>query len=173
MRRAASEHADRMLVGAVVAGIALGLLFGRRDRASRIRIAWWPLLVGAVGLRLVAPALGGLALIGYLFAFAAILGVAIADIRLPGMWLIALGAALNLIVVLANGAMPVDTAAAASAGASLRPDDPLHRALGADDRLTLMADVIPVPPLRNVYSVGDLALAVGGFWLPFRSLTRD
>jgi len=173
LRRAASERADRMLVGAVVAGIALGLIFGRHEKAERIRIAWWPLLVGAIGLRSVAPALDGLALVAYLLAFASILGVAAADIRLPGMWLIALGAALNLVVVLANGAMPVDTAAAASAGASLRADDPLHRALGPDDRLAPLADIIPVPPLRNVYSVGDLALAAGGFWLPFRSLTRE
>lgn len=161
-----------MLVGAVAAGFALGLLAGRRERLARIEIAWWPLLLGAVALRLAAPALGGFALVAYVLAFACILGVAVADIRLPGMWLIGGGAALNLMVVLANGAMPVDPAAVASAGASLGPNDPLHRELGPDARLATLADVIPIPPLRNVYSVGDLLLAAGGFWLPFRSLTR-
>jgi hypothetical protein len=89
------------------------------------------------------------------------------------MWLIAAGALLNLVVVLVNGGMPVDPAAAALAGTALRGDDPLHHALDAATRLPFLADVIPLPPLRNVYSAGDVAIAAGGFWLPFRSLSRE
>lgn len=152
----------------VLAGLALG---GRLGHLAELRIAWWPLLAVAVALRLAAPALGDLAAVGYVLAFTAIVAVAVVDRTLPGMTAIALGATANLVVVAANGGMPVDASALVAAGASM-PSDRLHVPLDASTRLAALADFIPVPVVRGVYSPGDVLLAVGGFWLPFTWLRR-
>lgn len=160
-----------MLASGVVLGVAAGWLSGGRlGRLAEIRIQWWPILAIAVALRLIAPAMGE-SLPVYMLGFAAITLVAALNRSIPGMWLIAIGAVLNLAVVLANGAMPVDRAGAVSAGVEI-PVDGLHRELRDGDALSLFADRIPVPPIARVYSMGDLVLALGGFWVPFARMRR-
>jgi hypothetical protein len=44
--------------------------------------------------------------------------------------------------------------------------------LGPDTRLPLLADVLLAPIVNNIYSVGDIVLAVGGFWMAFRLLKQ-
>jgi hypothetical protein len=87
------------------------------------------------------------------------------------MWLIATGAALNASVTLLNGGMPIDPTAASIAGVAARSDG-LHVVADGSTRLSVLADVIPVSWLGHVYSVGDVLLALGGFWLPFRWIRR-
>lgn len=157
-----------MLASGPVLGVAAGLLSGGRlARFADLRIAWWPLLAVAFGVRLAAPLAGGLAAAAYVAAFLAIALVALRSAALPGMRLIAAGAALNLAVVALNGGMPVDAAALAAAGAR-PPDDALHVSLTGATAFPLLADRIPLAPFRGVYSLGDVVLALGGFWLPFR-----
>ena len=162
-----------MLASAVALGIAAGWLAGARrlGRLGELRIRWWPLLAAAVAVRLLAPVFGELSAVAYVVAFVAISAVALADRRLPGMTVIAAGATLNAIVVAANGGMPVDPTAVAAAAAAM-PDDHLHIELDAATRLPQLADVIPMAIFRNVYSVGDVLLALGGFWLPFAWMRR-
>jgi hypothetical protein len=152
----------------IVAGSALG---GRISRLATLRIRWWPLLVAALAVRILAPLAGDFAAALYLTAFAGVVLVAVADRSLPGMPLIALGSLLNLTVVAANGGMPVDPTAAAAVGASI-PNDRLHQPLTHATRLPLLADVIPLPLLRSVYSPGDVVISIGGFVLPFSWLRR-
>jgi hypothetical protein len=86
----------------------------------------------------------------------------VANRRLPGVWWIAAGLALNAIVMAANRAMPVDPAAIAALGldgATVPPGK--HTLLTPDTNLPWLADIIPVPWLRSILSVGDLVLAVG------------
>ncbi len=81
---------------------------------------------------------------------------------LPGTWLVAAGLLLNATVMAANRAMPVDPAAIAALGiegATVAPGK--HTLLTADTHLPWLADIIPVPWLRSILSVGDLVLAVG------------
>lgn len=159
-----------MLVSGPVLGVAAGLLSGGRlARFADLRISWWPLLAVAVGIRLAAPLAGGLAAAAYVGAFLAIALVALRSARLPGMRVIAAGAALNLAVVALNGGMPVDAGALTAAGAR-PPGDALHVSLTEASALPLLADRIPLAPFRGVYSLGDVLLTVGGFWLPFRWL---
>lgn len=161
-----------MLISSVALGVAAGLVLGGRfARLGRLEIAWWPVLVAAIAVRFVAPMLGAAATILYVVGFAAIATVALTNRGLPGMWLIAAGAALNLVVVAANGGMPVDEGALVTAGATM-PGDRLHVALEGATRLAPLADVIPLPIVRGVYSLGDVLLALGGFWLPFAWLRR-
>ena len=82
--------------------------------------------------------------------------------RLPGTWIVAAGLLLNATVMAANRAMPVDPAAIAALGlegATVAPGK--HTLLTADTYLPWLADIIPVPWLRSILSVGDLVLAVG------------
>ena len=83
--------------------------------------------------------------------------------KLPGMLLIAMGLALNVAVITANRAMPVSAQAAEQSGATTVVGDAgiKHEALDEDTVLPWLGDVIPVPGLRLVLSVGDLLLDAG------------
>ena len=70
-----------------------------------------------------------------------------------------------------NGAMPVDVELLGAAGGHLR-DDALHEPLNDSSVLPLLADIIIVPFVRAAYSIGDVFIAIGGFLLPFVTLTR-
>lgn len=159
-----------MLISGIALGVVAGLASGGRiQRLASVQIRWWQVLALAALVRLGAPLTGDLAAFAYVLAFATIVGVAIANAHLPGMWLLAIGAVSNCVVVAANGGMPVDLAALTAAGARL-PGDRLHIALTDGTALAVLADRIPVPLFRGVYSVGDVLLAVAGFWMPFRSM---
>ena len=161
-----------MLASAVALGLLAGFARGGSfARLGTLRIAWWPLLAVAVALRVAAGLLGDLALLAYFITFGGIIAVALANRSLPGTWLIAAGAALNLIAVAANGAMPVSAEAIAAVGGAF-PRDPLHTTLDASSRLPFLTDVIPFPVVRTAYSVGDVLIAAGGAWLSFAAVTR-
>jgi len=161
-----------VLASAVAFGLLAGFARGGSfARLSRLHIAWWPLLAVAVLLRLAAGLLGDLAVAAYLVAFAAIVAVAVTNRVLPGAWLIAIGAALNLIAVAANGAMPVSAEAISAVGGAF-PGDALHTVLDSSSRLPFLTDVIPFPVVRTAYSVGDVLIAIGGAWLSFAAVTR-
>jgi len=97
-------------------------------------------------------------------------------------WLIALvGAALNLVVICANGGyMPVDTTAFESTGAAAQAAErPRYRrdVPGIPEtRFVYMSDILPPPewqPPRSVISVGDMLLVVGlSAWLVGSALTQ-
>ena len=84
-----------------------------------------------------------------------------------GTGLLTCGLLLNAVVVVANGAMPASTAAAARAGVSTAPitagADPRHELADGSTRLPWLADVVPVPlPGRpEVVSPGDVLVAAG------------
>lgn len=81
---------------------------------------------------------------------------------LAGVALVALGSLLNTTVIVANGAMPV--AREAILAVSRNPHEVAsgrHRLLTDADALPWLTDVIPLPLLRTVVSVGDVILAAG------------
>ncbi len=159
-----------MLASAIALGLLAGFARGGSlSRLGHLRIAWWPILAAAVLVRLAAGSAGDLAPIAYVVAFAGIVAVAVANRALPGTWPIALGAALNLVVVALNGAMPVSAAAISAVGGAF-PRDPLHGELSDSSRLPFLGDVIPLPIVRTAYSAGDVLIALGGAWLSFRSV---
>jgi hypothetical protein len=161
-----------MLVSGLVAGFVLGLATGGSWRNLRtFDLKLWPGLLAGIIARAIAPLLGGLALSASIGGLLLVALVAIVNRALPGAWLIGLGSVLNASVALINGGMPVDPAALAASG-KLAPSDGLHVILGPDTRLPFLADVFLAPIVRNIYSVGDLVLATGGFWMAFRLLKQ-
>lgn len=123
------------LVVGVVAGLAGG---GRLGNLGLRAFRAGPFLAAGLLLR-VAPGHGTALALSYL----CLLVFALANLRITGMGLITVGLALNALVVTANGRMPVR--------GTERPED----------RLTFLDDRIPVDPLGEILSFGDLVLAVG------------
>lgn len=160
-----------MLVSGLVAGLVLGLAFGGNWRnLAKLNLTLSPALIAGALARVATPFLGGLALAASIAGLLLVAVVALANRALPGAWLIAFGALLNSVVTLINSGMPIDPGALALSGKA-PPSDGLHVILGPDTRLPFLADVLLVPVINNVYSVGDVVLAIGGFWMVFR-LTR-
>ena len=157
-----------MLASGVAAGIIAGVAFGGDwRRLATFNLKLWPILVFAVGLRLVGDFVRpDSPLVLYL---ASLLGVAVVagwNWRVPGALLIVAGTSLNLLVAVLNSGMPYDPTAVAAVGAP-PPRDGLHVLLTSDTRLEFLSDVIPVGLLHSVLSLGDFLNAVGGFLIPF------
>ncbi len=98
----------------------------------------------------------------YAAAIAALIAWTAWHIRVvPGVWVVTAGAAMNLVVILANGArMPV---APALAGVLVqRGHVGQYVLMSSNTNLNWLADWIGFPsPLRGVYSPGDLLIALG------------
>jgi hypothetical protein len=85
---------------------------------------------------------------------------------LPGLWIIGLGAAMNLSAITANGGvMPATPGALDAAGMVHDKGSAFANSAAVDDpRLAFLGDVFAVPaswPLSNVFSVGDVAIVLG------------
>ena len=86
---------------------------------------------------------------------------------LPGLPLLAFGAACNGLTIAANGGtLPASAAALRRAGIRI---DPAYSNSGvlAHPRLAWLGDVFAVPagwPLSNVFSVGDVLIVLGAAW---------
>ena len=93
--------------------------------------------------------------------------------ELPGMMLAAIGMALNVLVIAANGAMPVSAEAAEAAGlGSIGEVGLKHELLTDATLLPFLADVIPIPVIAKIVSLGDLFLGAGIGWLVYRRMTQ-
>jgi uncharacterized protein DUF5317 len=88
-----------------------------------------------------------------------------ANRRIPWVWLVALGGALNFTAILANGGvMPASPRALQGAGLALDPEGFVNSGAVAHPHLQFLGDVFWVPssfPITNVFSVGDILILVG------------
>jgi hypothetical protein len=161
-----------MLASGALLGVVAGFAIGRSWRPlATVQIRWFPLLIAGLLARAAAPFVPPAAFPLYVFALAATVLSAAANVRLNGAALVAFGGGLNLAVVLLNHGMPVDAGAVVAAAASM-PTDALHVAVTGATILAPFADVIPVSVAHAVYSVGDVCIALGGFLVPFVLLIR-
>lgn len=107
----------------------------------------------------------------YVASTVVVLSAVVRNVRQPWFWMVALGAGLNLLVIVANGGvMPVDPAALVAAGLA-------HPAGGAFSNTVvlseapfgLLGDRWATPswvPFANVVSIGDLLIGLGAAaWL--------
>jgi len=83
----------------------------------------------------------------------------------PGLWLAGAGGALNAIAIVANGGvMPASAHAMARAGVSDAARQFANSGAVAHARLLPLGDILAAPrawPLANVFSIGDVFVAVG------------
>lgn len=151
------------LVTGLLIGLATGGNIGNLAHL-RFRWPWFVLAVLVIREAVILTPLNRIEGVQYVYvaALAALIGWTAWHIRLvPGVWLVTAGAALNLVVILANGArMPV---APALAGVLLQHGHVGQYVLmGSNTNLNWLADWIGFPwPVKGAYSPGDLLIALG------------
>jgi len=156
-----------VLLVALVVGLAAGILTGGKlGNVAEVKLRWPWLVLAALVVR-EATVLSPISSVeGVQYIYAAALAALVAWTvwhvrRIRGVWIVALGAALNLVVVLANGArMPV----ARSLAGSLveRGHAGQYVVMASGTYLNWLADWIGVPgPLGGAYSPGDVVVALG------------
>jgi hypothetical protein len=160
------------IILAVPMGLVLGFLMGGRlDRLSEVRFEWaWLAVVGLTAqVLLFSTPIGGSFRGGvgeaiYVASTGLVLVAVWRNLRVPGLALVALGAISNLAAIVANdGVMPTTPEALAAAG--LDPLDGFsNSAVLEDPALAPLTDIFALPPwlpFANVFSIGDVLIALG------------
>lgn len=150
-----------LLTGAAVGRIRGGRLAGIVDA----RIKAKGLLVAGIGASLILNVLEpSVPMFWLTIAMLSFLGFAAANLTLTGMIVLTIGMVLNLFPVLANGAVPVSELALQSVGvvdaAGSAVIDGPRESTATATRLAFLGDVIPVPVVNRVVSIGDLVVLV-------------
>jgi hypothetical protein len=171
----------RLILATLLLASLLGLIVGGRLSAlASLRVRWAPAALAGFALQL-APVSGPTWPFALLVAsFVLLLSFALINLRarVPGFALIVLGVALNFTVIAVNHGMPVSMRALLASHqrdtlpALVESPGAKHHLAGPGDELMPLADVVAVPALRQVVSVGDL-LAYGGVaWLVVFGMRR-
>ncbi|MQA84563.1 MAG: hypothetical protein GEV03_08060 [Streptosporangiales bacterium] len=171
-----------VLVGVVV-GYALG---GRLSAlAGRFRALWLLWLAAAVqasqyyaaGPRALIEDRLGIPMLGIVFGLvAAWLAVNVGGwppMMRAAAGVVIAGAALNASVIAANGRMPYAPPAAAEVGLPAAATTAKNEPADADTRLAFLGDVMAVPVLNKVISVGDVLIGVGTAVLVAAAMRRE
>ncbi len=169
------------MLWAIPAGILAGLAIGGRlGNLSTLRFRWGWLAVAGLVVQLVLFTPTGDALAGnagppiYLASTLAVFVAVLRNIRLPGMPVVLFGSLSNLLAISANGGfMPADANAMEIAG--LPPGDHANSVVLADPALRPLTDIFALPswlPMANVFSIGDVLIAVGIVWTIAATMRR-
>lgn len=161
-----------VLAFAVVVGVVCGLaLGGQVERIAHLRLRRLELLYVAVAIQIVAFPFAFLpwrtgeatAKALWLVSYALLVVAAAANRRLAGAPVLALGMGLNLVAIVANGgSMPALPGAIHDAGMSYVVHQ--NSIASATPNLPWLVDRWPAPewmPLANVFSIGDVVVAIG------------
>ncbi|HET9457461.1 MAG TPA: DUF5317 family protein [Candidatus Limnocylindrales bacterium] len=160
------------LLYAVLLGLLLGFLVGGRPAglaAIHFRWAWLAILGFAIQVVLFAGPVSDrvgdvLGPIIYVGSTALVLVAVLRNVRVPGLAIVAAGAASNLTAIVANGGyMPAGAAARAEVGQGAITTYSNSKVI-ANPVLEPLTDVLALPawlPFTNVFSVGDLLIAIG------------
>lgn len=107
----------------------------------------------------------------HLVTYALCLGFLYRNRRIPGGWIITIGAAANLTAIVANGGtMPANAEAWLRAGLP-EPTAFENSSTNTDAHLAFLGDIFYIPaswPLSNVFSIGDILIVIGGTYLAHR-----
>lgn len=156
---------------AVVVAVALGLASsGRLEGLTELRFRWAGLALAGLLVQLllflppVAERVGDVGPAIYVASSAIVLVAVLANLAIPGLKLAAVGAAANLVAIAANGGyMPASPSALAALGKGVGSSYS-NSAVVPDPVLEGLTDIWAMPawlPFANVFSIGDLVLALG------------
>lgn len=151
-------------------GLLLGLLLGGRPSGlAKLKFRWGMLAVAGFALQVVlfsgpvSERIGDAGPPLYVASTGLVFIAVLANLRTPGMALVAIGAASNLAAIIANGGyMPASHSAAA-----VGPDGIVvysNTRVIASPALEFLTDVIVLPawlPFTNIASIGDLLIGAG------------
>ncbi len=154
----------------VLAGWAGG---GRLAGLGGIRLRWTPLALLGFVVQIVlffgpvAERVGGLGTPIYIGSTALVLIVVLRNIAIGGLALVAVGAMSNLVAIIANGgSMPASPQALAVLDKAVNPGYS-NSVVMTEPALRVLTDIFALPhavPFANVFSVGDVLIAVGIAW---------
>ncbi len=146
-----------------LSGGAIGNLTDHRFKTPWLLVAGLgiqsALLTGILGLQ------GDGAAAAHIASYALCFGFLLANRALSGLWVVALGAAVNLVAIAANqGVMPATHSAMVAAGKLPQTSEFVNSAVVAHPKLLFLGDVFAVPqPLffANAFSAGDVLIVIG------------
>lgn len=164
-----------LLLYSIAAGLIVGRLLGGRVRnLEHVHFVWWQLALAGLFVQLVLFAGPVEERVGpegpaiYVLSTLAVMVALLRNLRLPGLAIIAVGATLNLVPVLANGgAMPsAPEAWLQLTGVAALPVTHFSNSvlIGRDTLFPFLGDVFVFPrplPMANVFSIGDAVIALG------------
>ncbi|HXF36488.1 MAG TPA: MFS transporter [Actinomycetota bacterium] len=160
-----------LLLFVAVATLAVPVFRGRLLRLAEVRFRGTWLLALALGTQLWV-----LAIVpgprtpareaAYVATYVLAIGFLFLNRRLPGFWLVGMGAVMNLAAIAANGGvMPAAEHALARANLPLEVPRFFTNSIPVDHpRLAFLGDIFAVPaswPFSNVFSAGDVCIALG------------
>lgn len=156
---------------AIAIGLVIGKLAGGSIGAlSEMRIRWsWVILAGLVFQVVlfsgpVADRVGDLGPLLYVASTGVVLGAVLRNWRIAGLPIVVLGAVSNAAAILANGGfMPASPGALLALGRSF-PAGYSNSSIVPHPALEPLTDIFAVPPplpFANVFSIGDVLIAVG------------
>jgi lipoprotein signal peptidase len=159
----------------VLYAIAIGLVVGKLAGGSisalaEMRIRWSGLILAGLIFQVVlfsgpvADRVGDFGPLLYVVSTAVVLGAVLRNWQITGLPIVVVGALSNAAAILANGGfMPVSPGALLALGRSF-PDTYSNSSIVAHPALEPLTDIFAVPPplpFANVFSIGDVQIAVG------------
>ena len=160
----------------ILYGVLIGLLIGVVTGGSaallgRLRFRWGPVVMLGMAAQLllfsspIGDALGPAAPAVYMATNGVVLAAVARNLAIPGLALVLLGGASNLVAMIANGGyMPVSRAALEAMGRGPANGGYSNSALLDHVQLAPLTDIFAMPtwlPVANVFSVGDVLIGVG------------
>ncbi len=164
-----------LLLYSIAAGLVLGRLLGGRVRnLEHVRFVWWQLALAGLAVQLflfadpIQERVGAEGPVIYVASTIAVLVALLRNLRLPGLAIIALGAVLNLIPILANGGyMPSSPEIWRElTGVAAVPVEYYSNValIGPETWFPFLGDVFMFPPplpMATAFSLGDAVIALG------------
>ncbi len=161
-----------IVLGTLILAALVGLVAGGRiAHLATLRIRWVPVAGIALILQVVPTSSRDRSLTLLLLSFGLLVVFAVRNLQGPRAFrLILIGILLNLTVIALNGGMPVTREALGRSGqddtlAALVQAGAKHHLAGPDDQAVFLADAIPIAPLHQIVSAGDLFTYAGVAWL--------
>jgi hypothetical protein len=168
----------KLVVASFVVALAVGYAAGGRLSAlGELKIRWSVVALAGLALQ-VAPVPGRtLPLVFLWISFGLLLAFVVANIRVAGFAFILIGIVLNFTVIALNHGMPVTRHALVASGQQetltlLVEEGGAKHHLAADDRLLFLGDVIPIAPIHQAVSVGDVFTYLGVMWVIVTGMRR-
>lgn len=185
-----------VLALAIVVSVGIGLAAGGRlTELARLNIRWWPVVVAGVALQAYSvghwtgDSAAGVPIrqAAFVVTHGVILAVAVANIGLPGIRTVVLGAAANMAALVVNGGlMPVSAESRVAAGHQAAVDSLASGAIILGSKgvlvppeqanLWLLTDILVIPrplPLTAIFSMGDALVAIGLGYLIIRAMRQS